>query len=129
MDRKHESETMQQRGYRVGYEFYWLDDIMGYQLLRILPERRKSRERITWESILKLGRKALGPRIDRERICVVPVTLKKEARKPHPDSHRKGNAWGDLDDGGSLSYFRGHIKSKKEGKTLEEYFGYDDAHE
>jgi hypothetical protein len=31
----------------VAYEFYWRDPIKGYQLVGVLPERRKNPARIT----------------------------------------------------------------------------------
>jgi len=34
------------------YEFYWRDPIKGYQLIGILPERRKTPERITQKSVM-----------------------------------------------------------------------------
>jgi hypothetical protein len=36
----------------VGYEFYWHDPINGYQLIGVLPERRRNPKRITKESVL-----------------------------------------------------------------------------
>jgi hypothetical protein len=44
----------------VAYEFYWRDDTDRVHLIGILPERRKSQERITQESILNWVRQAIG---------------------------------------------------------------------
>jgi len=39
----------------VAYEFYWLDSTAEDQVIGVLPERRKDRERITQESIMNWG--------------------------------------------------------------------------
>jgi hypothetical protein len=36
----------------VAYEFYWLDPSGRYQIIGVLPERRKNPERITKESVM-----------------------------------------------------------------------------
>jgi len=46
----------------VAYEVYSYDKINGYELIGILPERRKDPKRITKESVLKWGRMLLGGR-------------------------------------------------------------------
>jgi hypothetical protein len=38
-----------------GYEFYWLDPKGGYQIIGVLPERRKNPARVTHESIMRWG--------------------------------------------------------------------------
>jgi len=43
----------------VAYEVYSYDEIKGYQLIGILPERRKDPKRITKESVFKWGRMLL----------------------------------------------------------------------
>jgi hypothetical protein len=43
----------------VGYELYWHDPIKGYQLIGVLPERRKNPKRITKESVLNWGKNIL----------------------------------------------------------------------
>ena len=40
----------------IGYELYWHDPIKGYQLMGVLPERRKNPNRITEESVLNWGK-------------------------------------------------------------------------
>jgi len=40
----------------VTYEVYSYDKMKGYELIGILPERRKDPKRITKESVLKWGR-------------------------------------------------------------------------
>ena len=59
----------------VAYEFYWLDPIEGYQLLGVLPERRKSPARITQASIMNWGRKFLGKELSVEDIFFIQVTI------------------------------------------------------
>ena len=44
----------------VTYEVYSYDKMKGYELIGILPERRKDPKRITEESVLKWGRMLLG---------------------------------------------------------------------
>ena len=44
----------------VAYEFYWHDPIKGYQLIGVLPERRKSPGRISKKSVLNWGEKYFG---------------------------------------------------------------------
>ena len=39
----------------VAYEFYWLDSTGQYQVVGVLPERRKDPERVTQESIMNWG--------------------------------------------------------------------------
>jgi hypothetical protein len=43
----------------VTYEIYWHDPIKGYQLIGVLPERRKNAARITEGSIINWGREFL----------------------------------------------------------------------
>ena len=58
----------------VAYEFYWLDEAKGYQLIGVLPERRKCPERITQKSILKWGEKIFGKNVDTKDIFFIQVT-------------------------------------------------------
>lgn len=58
----------------IAYEFYWRDDADNIHLIGILPERRKSQERITQESILNWVRQAIGNNhFTREDIYFVQV--------------------------------------------------------
>ena len=43
----------------VGYEFYWRDPIKSYQLIGVLPERRRDPNKITRESVLNWGKNIL----------------------------------------------------------------------
>jgi len=62
----------------VAYEFYCQDEIKGFQLIGILPERRKSSERITKESIMNWGKNVIGDNIDANEIFFIQVTIKKD---------------------------------------------------
>ena len=57
----------------VAYEFYWLDEAGGYQAIGVLPERRKSPERITQKSILNWGEKIFGKDVDTKDIFFIQV--------------------------------------------------------
>jgi hypothetical protein len=59
----------------VAYELYLYDQIKGYKLIGILPERRKDPKRITKESVLKWGRMLLGDRADDKNIFFEQVEM------------------------------------------------------
>lgn len=59
----------------VAYEFYWLDETGGYQIIGVLPERRKNPERITQKSILNWGEKIFGNDLDTEDIFFIQVAI------------------------------------------------------
>jgi hypothetical protein len=59
----------------LAYEFYGRDELDGYHLIGILPERRKCQERITEESIGKWVRIVLGDDSDITNIVFIKVTL------------------------------------------------------
>jgi hypothetical protein len=59
----------------VAYELYLYDQIKGYKLIGILPERRKDPKRITKESVLKWGRMLLGDRADDKNIFFKQVEM------------------------------------------------------
>ena len=44
----------------LAYEVYSFDNTNGYELVGVLPERRKNLTRITRESVLNWGKKLLG---------------------------------------------------------------------
>jgi hypothetical protein len=46
------------------YEFYWLDPKRGFQIIGVLPERRKNPERITQNSIMNWGEEIFGKELD-----------------------------------------------------------------
>lgn len=59
----------------VAYEFYRRDETNGYQLIGILPERRKNPERITEDSIMGWVKKLLGDSENFSKIFFIRVTV------------------------------------------------------
>ena len=59
----------------VAYEVYSYDKINGYELIGILPERRKDPKRITKESVLNWGRMLLGRREDGNSIVFKQMVI------------------------------------------------------
>ncbi len=59
----------------VAYELYLYDEINGYELIGILPERRKDPMRITKESVLKWGRMLLSDRGDDKNIFFKQIKI------------------------------------------------------
>lgn len=59
----------------VAYEFYWLDPSGGYQIIGVLPERRKNPARITQKSIMRWGKTIFSKDFDPEDIFFIQVTM------------------------------------------------------
>ncbi len=59
----------------VAYELYLHDGIKGYELIGILPERRKDPNRITKESVLKWGRMVLGDGANKKNIIIKQMSI------------------------------------------------------
>jgi len=59
----------------VAYEIYWLDPTGGYQIIGVLPERRKNPERITQESIMNWGGKIFGKDFNTEDTFFIQVKI------------------------------------------------------
>jgi hypothetical protein len=59
----------------VAYEFYLHDPVKGYELVGILPERRKTPERITQESIMRWGENIFGKDLNTKDIYFIQVTI------------------------------------------------------
>jgi len=59
----------------VAYELYLHDGIKGYELIGILPERRKDPNRITKESVLKWGRMVLGNGANKKNIITKQMRI------------------------------------------------------
>ena len=59
----------------IAYEFYWLDAIEGYELIGMLPERRKNPVRITQASIMNWGDKFFGKNLAIKDIFFIQVTI------------------------------------------------------
>ncbi len=62
----------------IGYELYWHDPIKGYQLIGVLPERRKSFKRITRESVLNWGEKYFGNSLNPKDMFFIEVEINGE---------------------------------------------------
>jgi hypothetical protein len=59
----------------VAYEFYWCDPVKGYELLGVLPERRKDPERITQKSVMGWVEKVFGNNLSTKDIYFIQVTI------------------------------------------------------
>jgi hypothetical protein len=59
----------------VAYEFYWRDKTEGDKLIGILPERRRTPERITEESVMKWVRMILGDMADSNNVYFIQVEV------------------------------------------------------
>jgi hypothetical protein len=59
----------------IAYEFYCLDPIEGYELIGMLPERRKNPGRITQASIMKWGDKFFHKKLAIRDIFFIQVTI------------------------------------------------------
>ncbi len=59
----------------VAYEFYWLDPEGGYQIIGVLPERRKNLARITQESIMRWGENIFGNDFNFKDLFFIQVTI------------------------------------------------------
>ena len=59
----------------VAYEFNWLNPTGGYQIIGVLPEKRKNSARITQQSIMNWGEKIFGKELDTKDIFFIQVTM------------------------------------------------------
>jgi len=59
----------------VAYEFYWCDPVKGYELVGVLPERRKNPERITQKSVIGWVRKVFGNNLSTKDIYFIQVKI------------------------------------------------------
>jgi hypothetical protein len=59
----------------VAYEFYLCDPVKGYELIGVLPERRKNPERITQKSVMGWAEKVLGDNLSTKDIYFIQVTI------------------------------------------------------
>jgi hypothetical protein len=62
----------------VGYEFYLPDPIKGYQLVGVLPERRKNQKRITKGSVLNWGKRYFGNHLNLHQMFFIEVEINGE---------------------------------------------------
>jgi len=66
----------------IGYELYWHDPIKGYQLIGVLPERRRNPKRITNESVLNWGGKYFGKNLNLNEMFFLEVVINGESIRP-----------------------------------------------
>ncbi len=57
----------------LGYELYLYDPINGYQLLGVLPERRRNPKRITKQSVLNWAEKYFGTDLNLKEMFLLEV--------------------------------------------------------
>ena len=69
------------------YELYTFHKKKGYELIGVLPERRKNRTRITKESVIRWGRMLLDDDVDSKDIFFKPIAI---------ESLADGILWHDL---------------------------------
>ena len=62
----------------VGYKFYWRDPVKGYQLIGMLPERRRNPNRITNESVLNWEKKNFANNLNTEDMFFIDVEINGE---------------------------------------------------
>lgn len=60
------------------YEFYWRDPKKGYQIIGVLPERRKNPVRITKESVLNWGEKYFGNNLNLDEMFFIETDINGE---------------------------------------------------
>ena len=59
----------------VGYNVYLFDKTIGYELIAVLPERRKNEKRMTEESVINWGRTLLGDGVKEKDIFFERVAI------------------------------------------------------
>jgi len=59
----------------VVYEFYWHDLEKGYQLIGVLPERRKNSTRVNQESILNWAKHFFDKPLGISNIFFIPIAI------------------------------------------------------
>ncbi len=59
----------------IAYEFYWLDPKGEYQIIGVLPERRKNSIRITQKSVMNWAKIFFGENLSAKDIYFIQVTI------------------------------------------------------
>ena len=65
----------------TAYEFYWLDPVKGFELIGILPERRKNAVRITQKSIIHWVEKVFSNKLSTKDIYFIQVMINEYSGK------------------------------------------------
>ena len=71
----------------IAYEYYWRNDMRRYELLGVLPERRKDIDRVTTKSIIGFGKKFWGDNVDMDNILFIRISIDEmtgEISRPKP---------------------------------------------
>jgi hypothetical protein len=71
----------------IAYEYYWQNEVKGYELLGVLPERRKDIDRVNQKSIIALGKKFWGDHVGIDNILFIRIFIDKmtgEIFRPKP---------------------------------------------
>ena len=63
----------------VANKLYWRDPIKGYELIGVLPERRRAPKRISKESVLNCGQKYFGDYLNLDGMFFIDEELNDEA--------------------------------------------------
>ena len=66
----------------IGYELYWHDPMKGYQLIGVLPERRRDPKRITKDSVMNWGKKYFGNNLNLNEMFFLEVEINGETIRP-----------------------------------------------
>ncbi len=77
----------------IAYEFYLCDPVNGYELLGVLPERRKKPERITRKSVMGWAEKIFGDKLSTKDFYFIQVTINEYTgmiSRPTPTLVRQG---------------------------------------
>ena len=74
----------------IAYEFYIKDQERGNQLLGILPERRKTPERVNRDSIMNWAKMAFCNLVDINKIFFIRVSLESEGNHVHSIRSKDG---------------------------------------
>lgn len=69
------------------YELYTFNKRKGYEIIGVLPERRKNPTRITRDSVMNWGKMLIGDDVDSKNIFFKPVRI---------DGLSDGILWQDL---------------------------------
>jgi hypothetical protein len=64
----------------LAYELYTFDKINGYELIGVLPERRKDPMRITKDSVISWGKMLLGDYADNKNIYFKRILMDNKGR-------------------------------------------------
>jgi len=59
------------------YEFYWRGPRKGYQLIGVLPERRRTPARITQKSVMNWAKIYFGRNLEKNNMFFFQVTIDK----------------------------------------------------